>query len=324
VTEQTRRASRLLEIERLIRRRPGGMTAVELAQELGRSNRTIQRDINVLESELGTPLVMNGRRYQILPESAPLAPVRLTLHEARAILLATRLFLRHADEWDPDGISALEKIADSLPEPVARRVTATVEQLKTRPMNPLQNAVLRTITEGWANSRTVAIRYRSQHGKPEKVTALDPYLLEPSTTGAATYVIGYSHMHGAVRTFKIDRILKAEASSESFVPRDLPEIEARLATSWGVVFDGEEEYDVCVEFSPAVAQRVSETNWHPSQRLTPCPDGGVQLDVRLPSLMEFIPWVRSWGREAVVISPAHLRAQLAEEFRAAAERYEAG
>ena len=78
MTEQTRRASRLLEIERLIRRHPGGLSAAELAQELGRSRRTIQRDINVLESELGTPLVMNGRRYQILPESAPLAPVRLT------------------------------------------------------------------------------------------------------------------------------------------------------------------------------------------------------------------------------------------------------
>jgi len=322
VTEQTRRASRLLEIERLIRRHPGGLSALELAHELGRSRRTIQRDINVLESELGTPLVMKDRKYQILPESAPLAPVRLTLHEARAILLATRLFLRHADEWDPDGISALEKIAGALPAPVAHRVGATVEQLKTRPMNPVQTAVLRTITECWANSRTVAIRYRSQHGRPEKVTALDPYLLEPSTTGAATYVIGYSHRHGGIRTFKIDRILKAEASTEPFAAPDLSDLDARLATSWGVVFDGEEEYDVTVRFSPQVAQRVSETHWHPSQRLTPCPDGSVQLEVRLPSLLEFAPWVRSWGKEAEVLAPADLRDELAREFAAAAARYE--
>ena len=41
-----------------------------------------------------------------------LAPVHFTLHEARALYIATRLFLRHSDERDPDGISALEKLAE--------------------------------------------------------------------------------------------------------------------------------------------------------------------------------------------------------------------
>ena len=77
-----------------------------------------------------------------------------------------------------------------------------------------------------------------------------------------------------------------------------------------------------VRFSPQVAQRVSETNWHPSQRLTASDDGGVELEVRLPSLLEFTPWVRSWGKEAEVLAPAELRRELAAEFRAAAAQYD--
>src|SRR4051812_33670350 len=84
MTQQTRKATRLIELERLLRRRPGGMTVAELARELGRSTRTIQRDIQDLEIELRVPLELAGRKYSLMAGAAPLAPVRLTLQEARA------------------------------------------------------------------------------------------------------------------------------------------------------------------------------------------------------------------------------------------------
>ncbi len=202
MTEQVRRAARLIEIERLLRNRVQGWTAAELGAELGFSTRTIQRDIVVLESELGVPLVQSGYRYQLLPGSAPLGPVRFTLQEARAIFLATRLFLRHADERDQDGVTALDKLADALPPPISHQVTATAAQLRGRPVRKDQYDALCRITEGWAQSRTVEITYRSARDSSLRTTALDPYLLEPSANGAATYVIGLSHLHSAVRTFK--------------------------------------------------------------------------------------------------------------------------
>jgi predicted DNA-binding transcriptional regulator YafY len=322
MTEQTRRASRLLAIERLIRRFPAGRTVAELAIELGYSKRTIQRDIGVLESELGIPLLQIGRRYAILPDAAPLAPIRFTLQEARAVLLAIRLFARHSDLRDPDAVSAMEKIADSLPASVANVIQATVEELRKRPPEKAQVEILRTITECWARSRSVAIRYRSQASQSEKVTALDPYFLEPSADGAATYVIGYSHAHGEVRTFRLSRIVRASASSEAFDPPPLEDMVSRIRKAWGVVFDGEEEYDIVVDFAPSVATRVSETIWHTSQQVTPLPDGRVRLQARLPSLMEFLPWVRSWGPEARAVSPPELVRRVAEGYRAAAALYD--
>lgn len=88
-----------------------------------------------------------------------------------------------------------------------------------------------------------------------------------------------------------------------------------------VFADGDEHYDVKVLFSPEVAARIAETNWHPSRRLERRGDGNVVLEMRLPALLEFVPWVRSWGPEALVIEPEELRQQVAESFKRAAERY---
>lgn len=324
MSEQTRRATRLFEIDRLFRRYPGGLSVREIAEKTGYSPRTIQRDLAHLQIDNNLALEdAPGRRYRLMPGSAPLGPVRLTLQEARAILLAARLFYRYADERDLDGISALEKIAEALPDPVGRQVQATAEQLRRRPANNERQEILRRLTEAWAESMTVTIRYRSQSSGTEvRQTDFDLYLLEPSALGNATYVIGHSHEHGGVRTFKVDRIQQVESTGRRFVAHDVAEILKKLADSWGVVFaDGDEHYDVKVVFSPAVAARIAETNWHPSQRLERRADGSVVLEMRLPALLEFVPWVRSWGAEALVLGPEELRQQVADSFARAADRY---
>ncbi|MGE5597323.1 MAG: helix-turn-helix transcriptional regulator, partial [Hyphomicrobiales bacterium] len=204
MTEQVRRATRLIEIERRLRANPAGLTVRQLADATGYSTRTIQRDLIALESELGAPLMeASGRRWRLMPGSTPIGAVRFTLHEARAIFLATRLLLRHSDERDNDGISALEKLADALPPPLSYQLRSAAEQLKAKPENRNASLILRVLTEAWATSQTVAIRYRSQHARNVRQTELDPYILEPSPNGAAIYVIGYSSEHRQVRTFKL-------------------------------------------------------------------------------------------------------------------------
>ncbi|GAB4328345.1 MAG: WYL domain-containing protein [Dehalococcoidia bacterium] len=321
MTEQTRRASRLIQIERLLRRNPAGLTTTQLANELGYSPRTIQRDIGVLESELGVPLIVDGRRYKILPGSHPLAPLRLTIQEARVLLLAIRLLFKNTDSFDPDAISALEKIAGSLSHTIAFQAEVTVNLLRRRPQHRAQQEVLARLTEAWAASRTVTIEYRSHDDPAYRTTALDPYLFEPGGR-SGVYVIGYSARHHAVRTFKVDRIRRATLTDHTFDQDDqvIRGLLEQLAFSWGVVF-GEERHHAVVDFTPAVAGAVNETIWHPSQALLPLPGGGVRMEVWLPNFIEFVPWVRSWGPEAIVVEPAELREEVAGSLRKAAARY---
>lgn len=322
MTEQVRRATRLMEIEHQLRQSTRGLKTSELAERTGYSARTIQRDLVVLESELGVPLIEgDGRRWKLMPGSTPIGSVRFSLQEARAMYLATRQFFRHSADPDPDAVSALQKLATALPPAIATHVRAAATQLKEREPRPGHVDVIRKLTEAWADSHSVTIRYRSQRAGTTLETRLDPYLLEPSPNGAATYAIGYSHSHSEVRMFKLDRIVAVTALPETFVAQDIGEVVAQLRRSWGVVM-GDDEFDVVVEFTPAVAERVRETNWHPSQQLIPLGDGGVRLQLRLPSLLEFEPWVRSWGPEACVVAPPELRQAVAESLRAASARYE--
>ncbi len=324
MTEQVRRASRLVEIERRLRNHPNGLTVRELADALEYSTRTIQRDLNVLESELGLPLMEgNGRRWRLMPGTAPIGAVRFTLHEARSVYLATRLLLRQIDEHDPDAVAALDELADALPPSIGARVRWSADQLPQRPETPGYTDHLRTLTQAWAESRRVLIRYRSQNTRQVRDTTVDPYLLEAVGTGSATYLYAHSSAHGELRTFKVDRIVDAVALDEHFMLPDLDELDRRLARSWGGAVLGEEddERDVVLEFDASVADRVRETTWHLSQRLTALPGGGLRWEARLPSLLEFVPWVRSWGEAVEAIEPAELRAEIADSMCRAAARY---
>ena len=321
MTEQTRRASRLVELESRLRRAPQGLTVRQLAESTKYSPRTIQRDLAVLESELGVPLDPVGRRYRLMPGSSPIGAVRFTLHEARAVYLATRLILRHADHRDPDTVGALEKLANALPPAIGAHVAADAAGLTRRETGDAQVRVLRRLTDAWAESRTVTITYRSQNAKRDKQTDLDPYLLEPSATGAAIYVFGYSHAHQSIRTFKVDRISAVDPLDTHFTQPDLVDLRSRLAQSWGGAVLADEEVDVVLEFAASVAERVAETIWHPSQRLTRLDDGRLRFEVRLPSLLEFVPWVRSWGHAVHVLAPTDLREEIAASHRAAAAQY---
>jgi predicted DNA-binding transcriptional regulator YafY len=320
MTEQTRRATRLVRIRELLVRR-GSVSCSELADELGYSQRTIQRDIAALESELGVPLLYEGRRWMLMPGAKLVfGPVRLTLQEARAVYFATRLMLRSADERDPDGVSALEKVADAVPEGLAEHMKRTVEEYGALPANSAYIESLRRLTEAWTTNRTATIAYRSASHANARTTDLDPYILDHTQSG--TYVVGKSSEHGEIRVFKVDRILEVNVTSREFEPGDVEHIAQQLRQSWGGVVFGEAQHQVTINFSAAVEARIRESYWHPSQVLENLPDGGIQLKVSLPSLLEITPWIRGWGPEAVVVGPPELRDEIAQSFQRAAANYQ--
>lgn len=320
MTEQVRRAARLVEIERRLRSNARGLTVRELAEATGFSTRTIQRDLNVLESELGVPLMEgNGRRWRLMPGTSPIGAVRFTLQEARAVYLATRLLLRQVDEHDPDAVAALDKLAEALPPALGGYVRSTADLLRRRPETPGYTEHMRTLTQAWAEARKVTITYRSQNVREPQETVVDPYVLEASATG--TYLYGFSSRHRELRTFKVDRIVDARLLDEHFNPGDAGDLSDRLALSWGGAVLGDGEFHVILEFDASVAGRVRETTWHPSQRLTELPGGRLRFEADLPSLLEFVPWVRGWGDAVEAIAPPALRSEVAESMRKAAARY---
>ena len=88
-----------------------------------------------------------------------------------------------------------------------------------------------------------------------------------------------------------------------------------MRDSFGV-HSGEGEYEVVLRFNPRAADYIREKKWHESQELRELKGGGVELKLKLSSLVEIGRWILSWGGDAKVIKPR----ELAESIRVAAKK----
>lgn len=311
-------ASRLVYLRELFLGNPQGFTTRQLAELTGVNIRTIQRDLLRLETELGVALAPDGRRYKAI-NAGTVGPLHFTLSEARAIYVAVRLFLRYADEADPAAAAALTRLINHLPGSMQEPFRRTVQALQKRPLKPHTVRVLDLITAAWAQQRVLRLKYRSAGREDVREVLLEPYFLDASAAGYATYVIGYSRTHEQIRTFKVERVVEARLTPETFVPRPEIDVQQLLANSWGIMWG--EDTTVVLRFDPGVAWRVREATWHPSQQLENTEDGGCILRLQVGHTMELAPWIRSWGSSVEVLEPPEFRAQVAEEARRLAARY---
>lgn len=303
------RTSRLRQIENLLLLNPQGLSAIDLAQQLTVDRRTVYRDLDFLSTE-GVPVWQGEGRFGI-QHSRYLATVRLTFHEAMALALAGLLLSRMLDERQPHVISALRRLAVTLPPPLTASLDRAAARVKARMENPVQVAVLEIITEAWATSHKVRIGYRSPNSGQLRERVLSPYTLEPSAAGI--YVIGQDDWAQDIRTFKLERLEYAQLLPDTFaIPGDF-DPEAYLATSWGIM-TGEQETTVVLRFTAQATPYVQERRWHTSQEIEPAAGGGCLLRLKVSEPQEMQPWIRSWGSQVEVLEPESLRRSIAEEL----------
>ncbi len=312
------RAARLREIENMLFRNTHGMRVTDIARACGVNRRTIYRDIELL-SEAGVPIWEEDGLYGIVREQY-LATVRLKFSEAVALYIAARLLGRHSDEHNPHIISALNKLATAFPDPLADYISRTAEAIRDRPVNSTFVAVLEVITLCWAENHKVRIWYRSPRSGATRQRDLSPYMIEPSSTGGL-YVIGFDDWAQDIRTFKLERLVRAErlpatyTIPENFSPADY------LADAWGIMSSHEAPTQIVLRFSPKVASFISERIWHSSQVLDEMPDGSITMQICVADPREMRPWIRSWGAEVEVLAPPALRQAIAEEAQRLATLY---
>jgi proteasome accessory factor B len=316
------RLARFYKVLRYLAAHPEGATVDAVAGFVAMSRRTVYRDLVALEGEIGIPLWSEGGKWGIV-EGAFLPPLRLTLDEAVAFFLAARLTAQFADRYDPDTGAAFQKLAEILPPVVARHLERTVDVLATRPLDERATRHLRLLSRAWAERRVVELTYDAatySPGRPPRRSRVHPYLLEASATTRAIYLIGFDESREAVRTFKLQRILELSLAVETFEPPDPAVVQDGLGRAWGVITD-QEEVDVELHFDAAVASRVAETTWHPTEHVTREADGSLTWRARVPGTLEIRRWILEWGAQVEVIEPPELREEVANIYRAAAARY---
>ena len=301
-----------------------GVPVTEIARLTGMTTRTVYRDINALDSELGVPIFLAGRGRYGIERKYFLPPLHLSVPEAIVLFLAARLIARWSDEFDQAVVSAFTKLADLLPQPIARHVAATMLAVGSHSPNEPFTRTFSTVARAWAEGRVVEIDYRPGEGTP-RVTRVRPYFLEPDAALRSVYLIGFDEgagEAGAMRTFKVERIRSATLLGDRYEIPDGFNPDRWLAHSWGIwSSDTTPTEEVRLRFDASVAHRVREAVWHRSQRLVELPGGGVELTVTVAGIVEIRPWVLSWGDAVEVLAPESLRSSVADAVRAASARY---
>jgi CRISPR-associated endonuclease/helicase Cas3 len=328
MTKAQNKAARLIQIENLLLAHPEGLTQAEIARRLGVARSTILRNLPDLPGHIYEE---NG--HLKIDRTADLINVRLNLHEALAVHLASRLLATRMDRRNRHAAAALRKLGLAM-ERWAKRISVHVLQSAdvmddaAQRDDPVYLQVLETLTLAWAEQRKAHIWHQGEAGERVFEYLLSPYFIEPYAVGQTTHVIGLAQLLGEkgwseekMRTFKIERIRRAEVTRTpyeipaDFDPRDL------LADAWGIWYSDGEPVEVVLRFHPKVARRVQETRWHRSEQKTLEADGSVIWRARVAEPLEMLPWIRGWGADCEVLAPESLRKTLEREARRLAEVY---
>ena len=206
----------LLELLQVYRR----MSAREIAGRLEIDARTVRRYIAALQA-MGIPV--EGDRgaaggYRLRP-GFRLPPLMFTNDEALALvvglLAAQRIGLLQAGAAVQGALAKLDRV---LPDQLRGRVRAAHDRVAVgiaparRPADP--NVVL-GLTAATADATAVRLRYRAAAG------AHTERVVEPYGVGfqsGAWYLVGFDRLRSDLRTFRLDRVLRCEVTTDTFEP----------------------------------------------------------------------------------------------------------
>lgn len=316
--EKHDRLIRLMHELALFQANPRGLTTAQVAERMSVTQRSAQRDIAALESELRVPFVKQGRRWSLI-EGYFLPPVNFTIPEAMAMVVGARLMWRYADRANPFAQAAYEKLAAVLPAPMKEPVMEVADGLADKPDDGMWTKVFAALTAAWAERRKVRIRYTKEGGvSSERVVW--PLFIEPTPYAHSCYLIAWDEKKRAVRVYRLERISSVMVLPERFSPPLGSSLSKLLGHAWGI-WTSDHPVEVVLLFTLRVAARVMATTWHESQKVRMLPDGGVELRLVISEPTEIRPWILGWGKECEVVAPASLRDSIALELEDAVAAY---
>jgi predicted DNA-binding transcriptional regulator YafY len=296
-----------------------GVAVKELAREHQCSQKTIQRDLELLR-RLAFPIeeqvLAHGLKLWKLADNSGLPQLSFTFEEAAALFLGRQFLEGFAGTHFWHGAqSAFQKIKAALGEPALRHLQklSTGVYLTTHALSDYtdRGELIDELMVAIEDRKLSVITYQSLRAT-EPVTLYDilPYALVHHRGGL--YVIAWSNDHEEIRTFKVDRIASVKVEGLQFERPAEFDAARYLTHSFGIFTTDGPPQRVRVRFAPAVARILEEKAFHASQRLTPQRDGHVLADYDLAGFEEFTSWILSFGPLAEVLEPKDLRERVAK------------
>ncbi len=294
-----------------------------LAKEFDVSYKTIQRDIDFLRDRWQLPIAYNEIRHGFYYTSAVgnLPTMTVSRGELVALLVAQKAVEQYrGTPFEKPIASAFDKLASSMDEQEGISIHQLAEAFSFKPAS-LAKGELQSFSkaaEAVIRSQELAFLYQSLQGTKAQQRRLRPYHL--GCISDQWYLIGEDPERNALRTFALSRIRRMRETGLTFEkPKDFS-IGQVLGGSFAA-FEAKETVHVHLRLDSLAARIAAERRWHPSQRITPLPDGGADLTMKVGIAPDLISWILSWGVRAEVLAPLSLRKTIASQLGDAAGIY---
>lgn len=291
-------------------------SASAMAKALEVSWRTVIRDLECLRDDEGAPIAYDASRkgYYFVSAGWSLAPVSLTQKEMLAFALASRMF--HPFRGTPmerDLQSLFGKIGKALDGSAAFSSPVNPDQVSfiSDDYVPLDHEVWSRIAGHIQRREVIRVRYRTFSGT-EKSYRLSPVHL--TSYHGNWYMVAFRENKPDPSTFALSRLISIRPLKIASWASPLFDGAEFARTAFGIT-RGDKELKVHLRFSPRIATYIAERVWHPTQRLSPRPDG--RLDVRMVTRgwKELVRWILSWQPDVEVLSPVILRNRVIEKMQ---------
>jgi proteasome accessory factor B len=282
--------------------------AVTLARELEVSTKSVHRDIEFMRDRLNLPIEFNKTRngYFYTEEVSAFPTMQITEGELFALIVAEKALQQYrGTSFEKPLLSAIKKMEQALPDTISLNL-ADIEQtisFRTRAEQILDLEIFDALAKAAARREQIELAYRKPGQTKSEARIVDPYHL--ANINGEWYLFAFDHARKDIRTFAPARIKSVKQTGKTFARPEKFSLEKRLRDSFGV-HSGQGEHEVIIRFNARAADYVREKKWHESQQLRELKNGGVELSLKLSSLMEIERWILSWGGDAKVLKPHEL------------------
>lgn len=322
-SSRLRRAIRLIQI---LSQQKNGLSVYDLAQHEGLNEKTIRRDLKLLQEEgieIKEEFADHGKKLWKI--TANVEQVSFTFHELFSLYMGRRLLEPFAGTPFFEGIHSLfQKLetqlfheSRTLQEQLADHFYLTnVGASDYSSRSHLVSSVMSSIRD----RKVLQISYLKN-----RVNTPSEYLVHPYSLvfhSSSLYIIGWSETAKSMRHFKLDRVLDTQLLERSYEIPGAFRVEDYLDGSFGIFSPGGKQYRVRIQFSTEAAAGVKESRWHRSQKFVDRKDGSTVMTLKLKSLDEIKSWILSFGPLAKVLEPAELIDAVRKDIQQMQDHYD--
>jgi proteasome accessory factor C len=314
---------RIFQLHAILAARRTPIPLEDLTARLECSKATLYRAIAVLRDTLRAPVEFvpdaGGFRYAVAKGAFELPGLWFTPLELQALAVMQRLLKDTGGGLLTEHLGPLSRRLEELAHHRRLHLGEAASRLRfpaiaSRPAGP----AFQTVASATLQRKKVWMEYHARGTDERSERTVSPQRV--THYRESWYLDAWDERKSALRSFAIDRILRAVPLDEK--ARDIAEVEldAHYASSYGI-FGGQADKLAVLRFTKERARWVAEEVWHPQQQGKRLEDGSYELKIPYRDSRELVMDILRHGTGVVVMEPAALIEEVKKQLSEAMRRY---